>query len=337
MCPQAEPGSLSPRIPCMTHAGRNRIAFTLVELLVVIAVIGILIALLLPAVQAAREAARRTQCSNNLKQIGIAALLHEDTYKTLPSSGWGAAWVGIPEKGHGRRQPGGWIYNILPFMEQGELHRMGYGQTGAERMEINAKRLQTPINTFTCPSRRMSQAWPIDGPSPHIRNPKDAAPVDQVARACYAINTGSFIGSIPLFGPESLEDADSFDWEDTRKHNGVSFVRSEVRLNQVIDGTNSTLLVAEKYLHVSKYENGKDGGDNESMYAGYSIDLNRYGTKDLVPLQDRQENDSGLTIRFGGPHNIWNAVFCDGSVRRLDFNIDPLIHERQANRRDGSP
>ena len=109
----------------------HRRGFTLIELLVVIAIIGVLIALLLPAVQAAREAARRSQCSNNLKQMTLATLTHEDTHKTLPSAGWGAHWMGDPDRGFGVEQPGGWAYNVLPFLEQGNLRQIGAGASGA--------------------------------------------------------------------------------------------------------------------------------------------------------------------------------------------------------------
>ena len=97
---------------------RKSSGFTLVELLVVIAIIGILVALLLPAVQAAREAARRTQCKNHLKQLGIASQLHVDTHKFFPSGGWGDWWVGCPDMGCGKNQPGTWTYQLLSYIEE---------------------------------------------------------------------------------------------------------------------------------------------------------------------------------------------------------------------------
>ncbi len=90
--------------PCAIHHRRS--AFILVELLVVITIIGILIALP-PAVQAAREATRMLRCQNNLKQISLAALNHEQVNHWLPTAGWGYQWVGDPRYGFGKLQPGG--------------------------------------------------------------------------------------------------------------------------------------------------------------------------------------------------------------------------------------
>src|SRR5665647_549730 len=108
---------------------RSKNAFTLVELLVVITIIGILIALLLPAVQAAREAARKMQCSNNLKQLALGCLNHEQAQGFYPSGGWRWSLGGDPDCGFGRRQPGGFLYNLLPYIEQQSLHDMGAGMT----------------------------------------------------------------------------------------------------------------------------------------------------------------------------------------------------------------
>ena len=98
--------------------------FTLVELLVVITIIGILIALLLPAVQAAREAARKLQCANHLKQLALGCLQHEGLMGRLPCNGWGFAWTGDADLGNAQQQPAGWLYNILPYIEQQALHDM---------------------------------------------------------------------------------------------------------------------------------------------------------------------------------------------------------------------
>src|SRR5262249_15837304 len=142
----------------------KRRAFTLVELLVVIAIIGILVALLLPAVQAAREAARRAECLNHLKQIGIGFLNHEGSKKILPGAGWSPWYVGDPLWGSGRKQPGGWMYQILPYIEEQALYDMtGDGQKTVMTPQQKAASVlmqQTPVSAFNCPSRRPARALP---------------------------------------------------------------------------------------------------------------------------------------------------------------------------------
>src|SRR5215213_243763 len=161
----------------------RRSAFTLVELLVTMAIVSLLVALLLPAIQSAREAARRGQCQNNVKQIALAVILFHDTHRAFPQGGWGNEWVGDPDQGVGQRQPGGWIYNILSFIEENDLHDLGARLTGAAASDQYSKRMQTPIPLLVCPSRRACATWPIGPKSTWVRIPKPFGNVTVVARA----------------------------------------------------------------------------------------------------------------------------------------------------------
>lgn len=134
---------------------KRRIAsgFTLVELLVVIAIIGILVGMLLPAVQSVREAARRTHCLNNLRQVGLATIMFHDSYDAFPPARTAQANTINPLLA--ANGPESWFVRILPFMEQNNLHKewdltLQYDQ----QPEIA---FMTPINTFLCPSRHSAE------------------------------------------------------------------------------------------------------------------------------------------------------------------------------------
>lgn len=128
---------------CKTNRS-DRGGFTLVELLVVISVIGILVGLLLPAVQMVREAARRTECSNRIRQIAMAFHLHHDSHQFFPSGGWD--WFRPPNRAIGREQHAGWGYQILPYLEAKAVQ---------ELPALEA--IGTPNQIFFCPTRRSEQ------------------------------------------------------------------------------------------------------------------------------------------------------------------------------------
>src|SRR5208282_5749345 len=138
-------------------------AFTLVELLVVITILGMLMALLMPAVNSVRESMRRTQCKNNLKQIGTAANAHLTAYGFFPSGGWGMIWLGDPDRGTGASQPGSWIYQLLPYLGFDMIHDLGKGEgngasgnfTSSLKFTMYGPKMKSSaIPLFICASRR---------------------------------------------------------------------------------------------------------------------------------------------------------------------------------------
>jgi prepilin-type N-terminal cleavage/methylation domain-containing protein len=205
----------------MVSSAARRSAFTLIELLVVIAIIAVLIALLLPAVQRVREAAARTQCVNNLKQIGLALHNHHDVIGYFPTGGTNpipnppvvSLVNGVPAVGIA--QGASWMYQILPYIEQQNVWND----------PVNAPK--TPIKTYFCPSRRQPMTIAAGG-SANANVPGDAECDYSGSSWDYYFNN-----TLPptLFMPNSY---------------------GPINVAHITDGTSNTLAVGEKNLCIPR-------------------------------------------------------------------------------------
>ena len=347
--------------------------FTLVELLVVIAIIGVLVALLLPAIQAAREAARRNSCKNNLKQLALGCLNHQSQTSYYPSGGWGHEWIGDADRGMGRSQPGGWIYSVLPFIEQSAVHAIpGDGlpeQVTQLQRDRSLEILAQPLDIINCPSRR-SGTFPA-GNSAHAagNGPINAAAMNgiQVGRSDYAGNAGD-TSNYDIGGPNSWSQVElgAYNWENTGTtcngslnndgsikigpSTGVMCQRSEIGPRHIEDGTSNTYLCGERYINANHYfgEPGANGslagGDNETWVTGmnndvYRVTINLPRQDSLVPFSPNGgsvETTSDGTGIFGSAHaGSFNMAYCDGHIEAVSYDIDLQVHRNNSNRSDG--
>jgi len=287
----------------------SRPAFTLIELLVVIAIIAILIGLLLPAVQKVREAAARMQCSNNLKQLGMAVHNHHDQYGFLPHGGdhWsqppGYQSPGSPITGN--LQYAGWGFQILPFLEQDAVWRGG-GATTVAACQITA--ISTPQKMFICPSRRGVEALPAHGSWYGPAGTYPHGPTDYAGSYGTTEDNGAIV------------------------RNAVGTPR-KVTLVGVTDGTANTLLIGEKQLdraYVGQYQ----ADDNEGYTSGWDWDVIRPCW--VPPAADGTWNRGYSDNRFGSSHTgVCMFVLCDGSVRGVSFSVSQATFQRAGLRNDG--
>ncbi len=311
-------------LPHSSRQSNDRKAITLIELLVCISMIGLLIALILPAVQSARESGRRTSCSNNQRQLVLAVQLHEGTNKAFPSTGWGYNWVGMHDQGTGKRQPGSWIYAVLPLIEQTSLWSASPTVIQPHTSDNFQRYVIEKVPQLICPSKGLGVTLPANVGVAY----RYGSNITMVSRSDYAVNAGDKLLENNA-GPVSVNDV-SFVWPRLGNPSGMAYVRSEVRHSDVTDGTTNVIYCGEKW---SERTGLADRGYDQPWSTGDSQESRRFTEKILL----RDGSKGGELERFGSSHAGGGVFgFVDGSVHIIHFSIHPTVFRTLGNRFDGN-
>jgi prepilin-type N-terminal cleavage/methylation domain-containing protein len=304
--------------------------FSLVELLAVIAIIGMLIALLLPAVQSARESARRMQCSNNLKQLGLALHNYAQSFRVFPPGCISAEttrynpWTDARQAGGAGLHGTSWMLQVLPYLEQSQIHANWNFTTNVAG---NASLPQIDIAGFYCPSRRSG-----------LRSGDEARMLDANWTGGGTDYGGCAGGGNLLYNTSPHEwiatdspARDEYWWQPKRR--GIFRPNRSSRFRDIGDGTSNTIMVGElqRLSEPAAYRRSQDGW---AVGGGASL----FTTND---------NEVGGIYQTGGMNNLFfespgsehtsGAGFgmADGSVHFISENISTLLFRHLGSMADG--
>jgi prepilin-type N-terminal cleavage/methylation domain-containing protein len=314
---------------------RRRAAFTLIELLVVIAIIGVLIGLLLPAVQKVRESANRMSCSNNLHQLALAVHDYHDSFNTLPLDSF---YTYDPTKPNWS-----WMANMLPQFEQGNLYQAAkIGANPPNNINQSLVQITLPVKAFMCPSDGVAFQGTQSHADNYDMNDPNLGPLTYSV-SCYRSNIGSnwgggppgsalWWGTLPQWCVADTNNKDpNTQYDGCAAGNGVIWENNKpLRITDITDGTSGTFLIGEAVC------------TKDHMTAWCHMD-NTIGTcamppnakdpttgKDFPP--DQWWNHYGFTSNHPGGVQF---AMTDGSVRFVQDTIDLNVYRALSTRAGG--
>lgn len=283
--------------------------FTLIELLVVIAIIAVLIGMLIPAVQQAREAARRTQCKSQLRQIGLAIHNYHDIFQAIPPG-----WIGVTSNQVDIQGTNGWSWaaRLLPHLEQTALYNSIDFNSPVGSPTNSAPRTR-PLAIFRCPSDIGPQSWTINTAG-------TSTPLTVVSSASYS----------GVFGNDEIEECDGLAVGAPCGSDGLFFLNSLVRFADITDGLSNTLMVGERLTRPNHgwlytWTGVISGGENPIVRI--------LGDTDITPNRDLIHMDEFASDHTGGAQ----FVMGDGAVRFISNSIDLNLYRSLASRAGGEP
>jgi prepilin-type N-terminal cleavage/methylation domain-containing protein len=346
----------------------GRDGFTLIELLVVMAIIGVLVSITLPAVMKAREAASRTQCTNNLRELGRGCWSYQINFGYYPTAGTadycaplyttiGAAGSQYASPVAGWKQDAGWGFQILPYIDDDTIWR---GSSANSPPQANVDKMTAALayvdKIFYCPSRRnLSTRDYKDAANPPSNPgfPQQAlySGVKGVQGANYKMAMSDYAGCNGSLTPASGSTLNNgmILSQGYETSTSTPYQKSTVRHQDITDGPTRTLMLGEKASNPNlvtllleddmgyaaafgtTYTNGK------LITAGANYNTIRFTSSTLLPMRDN-EVIGPTGGAFGSPHpGTWNAVMADGSVQQLSYTIDATVYSNLGTRAGGEP
>ena len=329
----------------ISYGSRIR-GFTLVELLVVIAIIGVLVGLLLPAVQAAREAARAMQCQNNLHQISLATTMFHDSFRAFPPARYQPRPDASPDRSCGGKETT-WLVRIMPFMEQRVAEsRWDYSKSYADHMsEVR----EFTLADYCCPSRRSASeaigTGLIAGSSKTWITLPCGCSIAVAGSVSVTGALGDYGGNHGDLSPGSSGLAGDFYYGG----NGSGVIISsharcdsnipldwtdKIRMRDITDGSSNTILVGEMHVPIGKL--GKSPEDAFIFNGDNVFNSARVGGPTVPIVQNNRDEGNGL-VSWGSWHpGVCHFALADGSVRGISKSIDTEALGNLCNRHDGN-